>query len=542
MLMGLFAVTTLSAQQTPLYLNLSNLSYGTLKPDADNDVAMDYNASTGMYEKVYEATKSPAVYVRFYTLSGTTMTQYAPATWTRLQLGNTPSRVELESGKTSVIQVTEFYGGATSGKVKISVNSSFTSATFEQVIDDDSYPDALWVWASNEGGGTSTTKPVLELKPSTEKYIYTGELEFTGWYLDPTNTNFENMLDGYAFYFRTSDTNDGQLIRAQLVGTGDNADFNLETGQTYTKGLTTKNDGCSSFVCTSPGKAEITVDYKAMSATIKMIERANDVHLNFEGNASADINRYLTITSGGKAEGISRESIDLWYYGNLDLVLTPTSGYSLTVEPASSNTAGYDINVDDNGKVTITSDKAGLTFNVTIDELTNVTFTFRGVTTLAELKQLLTIRQTVNDKTLDYEITGMQQLFGIAEGGSLVEFIPEDGYTVTVTCTTSQFEEVEGEFTIVQDGDKVNLNLYPGASGKTFQVRLTKKATQEPDDPNDNPDDPNENPDDPTDGVGSVNADGGEAAYYTLQGVKVANPERGLYIRVINGKAEKVVL
>lgn len=33
-----------------------------------------------------------------------------------------------------------------------------------------------------------------------------------------------------------------------------------------------------------------------------------------------------------------------------------------------------------------------------------------------------------------------------------------------------------------------------------------------------------------------------EAEYYTLQGVKVANPEKGIYIKVANGKAVKVNL
>ena len=32
-----------------------------------------------------------------------------------------------------------------------------------------------------------------------------------------------------------------------------------------------------------------------------------------------------------------------------------------------------------------------------------------------------------------------------------------------------------------------------------------------------------------------------EVEYYNLQGVKVANPSNGVYIRVINGKATKVV-
>ncbi len=34
----------------------------------------------------------------------------------------------------------------------------------------------------------------------------------------------------------------------------------------------------------------------------------------------------------------------------------------------------------------------------------------------------------------------------------------------------------------------------------------------------------------------------GEAEYYTLSGVKVANPTNGIYVKVLNGKATKVVI
>ena len=37
------------------------------------------------------------------------------------------------------------------------------------------------------------------------------------------------------------------------------------------------------------------------------------------------------------------------------------------------------------------------------------------------------------------------------------------------------------------------------------------------------------------------NADG-EAVYYNLQGVRVDNPDRGVYVKVANGKAEKVLV
>ncbi|MDE6793283.1 MAG: hypothetical protein K2J48_09385, partial [Muribaculaceae bacterium] len=44
-----------------------------------------------------------------------------------------------------------------------------------------------------------------------------------------------------------------------------------------------------------------------------------------------------------------------------------------------------------------------------------------------------------------------------------------------------------------------------------------------------------------TTGISSIEAENGEAIYFNLQGQRVANPEKGIFIRVINGKAEKVV-
>lgn len=46
---------------------------------------------------------------------------------------------------------------------------------------------------------------------------------------------------------------------------------------------------------------------------------------------------------------------------------------------------------------------------------------------------------------------------------------------------------------------------------------------------------------DVTSGVEAIEAEG-VAEYYNLQGVKVANPEKGIFVKVVNGKASKVVL
>lgn len=46
----------------------------------------------------------------------------------------------------------------------------------------------------------------------------------------------------------------------------------------------------------------------------------------------------------------------------------------------------------------------------------------------------------------------------------------------------------------------------------------------------------------PESGVAAINVEAGETAFYTMTGVRVANPANGLYIKVVNGKASKIVV
>lgn len=46
----------------------------------------------------------------------------------------------------------------------------------------------------------------------------------------------------------------------------------------------------------------------------------------------------------------------------------------------------------------------------------------------------------------------------------------------------------------------------------------------------------------PSTGISDLAADAEEAIYFNLQGVRVKNPESGLYIKVVNGKSEKVLV
>lgn len=42
-------------------------------------------------------------------------------------------------------------------------------------------------------------------------------------------------------------------------------------------------------------------------------------------------------------------------------------------------------------------------------------------------------------------------------------------------------------------------------------------------------------------GINTIDAEEGDSVYFNLQGQRVANPEKGIYIRVVNGKAQKVM-
>ena len=42
-------------------------------------------------------------------------------------------------------------------------------------------------------------------------------------------------------------------------------------------------------------------------------------------------------------------------------------------------------------------------------------------------------------------------------------------------------------------------------------------------------------------GITGIEAENGEAVYFNLQGVRVENPENGIFIRVQNGKAVKIM-
>lgn len=102
------------------------------------------------------------------------------------------------------------------------------------------------------------------------------------------------------------------------------------------------------------------------------------------------------------------------------------------------------------------------------------------------------------------------QAYVISEPMELGKEYTLDGPADTQTNCTLAVQSVENPvFTLVDNGSTVTLKITAGGSG-----------------------------------IEAVEADAvnGEAVYYNLQGQRVANPEKGLYIRLQGGKATKVAL
>lgn len=113
-------------------------------------------------------------------------------------------------------------------------------------------------------------------------------------------------------------------------------------------------------------------------------------------------------------------------------------------------------------------------------------------------------------------------------------FYAAEGYSLTVECENPDLTNEEGGDYFLQAITTLNeldddqpisrwmIHLFPGSAGATFNVVVEK--------------------------IGTTSVDGvqveetGAPEYFNLQGVKVANPKGGVYIKVQNGKAVKVVL
>lgn len=116
---------------------------------------------------------------------------------------------------------------------------------------------------------------------------------------------------------------------------------------------------------------------------------------------------------------------------------------------------------------------------------------------------------------------------GTIEAG--VEFKIADGNWGTVNYGFSDALSISDPTTIELVYDGANMKLNTAFTGTViFKITGTQKATATfvPD----------------SSAVGVIEAAQGQAVYFNLQGVKVQNPDKGIFIKVVDGKAVKVVL
>lgn len=158
-----------------------------------------------------------------------------------------------------------------------------------------------------------------------------------------------------------------------------------------------------------------------------------------------------------------------------------------------------------------------------------VMMTFQNGEDVSDAKSLLRIG-TMDETIDDFYLYASSMPFGynnsVCSGGYMIQ--ANEGYILDVTCdqdaTTngrpnyviyplSAFDDLPTSYSGVMIG------LY-NANGFKFNVKVSV---------------------DPTTGVEKVDAAEGNVEYYNLQGVRIANPDHGIFIRVANGKVSKVV-
>ena len=148
-----------------------------------------------------------------------------------------------------------------------------------------------------------------------------------------------------------------------------------------------------------------------------------------------------------------------------------------------------------------------------------------------------------NDKTMqDGSISGTTITLTTITNGALVYVYPPQGYTtvyfqdvpsgsnakrMAAPAGYKTANTLDGAFLVPLAVGKGTLNLIAENEAgtqvtSTYSYFVTKN--------------------DFTTGVDGIGADEEDAVYYNLQGVKVDNPEKGIFVKVVNGTASKVVL
>ena len=195
------------------------------------------------------------------------------------------------------------------------------------------------------------------------------------------------------------------------------------------------------------------------------------------------------------------------------------------------------------GNMSLAADFTGtVTFTITAAKTANVIFQQEGDVKDPEAFYVIgTLKEGAWNPTIGVEMTNEGDGIYLAKGIVLVEDGGSCGFAITAHLgadandwgsvnslrfgpSVTDTPAVIGENTDIAMGD-LTWSITPGTYDMTFDYANKTLEIAES----------------KTDGVAGVTVADGEAVYYNLQGVRVANPERGIFVKVQNGKAIKVV-
>lgn len=433
-----------------MYMNVSTAPSLLAVVPTDNDAVFEYNAEEQVYTLKVENmamknAENKNLYYRFYLKDedgNITGWNVVSSSNVKFAVGQGATQVyEIEKNRVSPIFITRFANDVETADVLITIktdtgaddenNATLGQLVLTQIVDDNSYPEKIYLWGSTQGG--YNTHVCAEMLPLEDKpYIYTTIYDVPVTVFDPSASFGGSMA--FTFFLGTngSDYKKGTIFLGYYPAHGDVADpshitVNLKPGDVFTTILRSTTLDASNLICYTPGTMEMTFNLLTQELTIKMISGLNHATLIFEGNPDEAFEKYLTVEVNDKEYPIEINPQVLWYAGDLDMTLTPATDVEFTVE-CTTETAEPVISETD-GVYTLKSSQNGLGFIVTFTKL------------------------------------------------------PEDE----------------------DNGDN-------GDNG--------------------------ENEDS---GVVSVGADDAEAVYFDLQGRRVVNPDRGVYVKVVNGKAVKEI-
>lgn len=224
-------------------------------------------------------------------------------------------------------------------------------------------------------------------------------------------------------------------------------------------------------------------------------------------------------------------------------------------EPTAASTV-YTAPIAINEDVTV---KAVAIKNAVSSEVTVASYTvaneneveFTGWPTLFGVEQDGSLAVTAN--SVDWTATVNDITLNVKNGTSTNSYLKAEdfrvykGYTLTFTAATgymmTSIETVAGGKNFATDAvsaDSGNVNIEKGNvswTGKATSVAFTITATG-----SFKTITVTKAVDDGSSAIEAVEVEAGEAQYYNLQGVRVANPQGGIFIRVQGGKASKVIM